>query len=495
MAMLLAAPRLDALRPRRRDPRTCVNTGVTRNLWSLANVKLIAAMIGIVALIAGLAYWDAARESAAALDQLGEREVTLAGALAALVARPAQAEPGPAAEADLLARLGSVERPRALAVLIHRPGEATLRATSGASIQSALLVDALARGASAVRIPREEAAAFGLPARTALAGIARVDGGALHRVGASDRGDRTAAGWDIVVIASAEHERDREIWARRRLVLSVLLAAGLVLIFGGLAMRNQRKELVLERELAVAAVAQRRDETLERASKAAVMGTLAMGVAHEISTPLGIIAARAEQMLPKLGSDERLAASVAAILAQADRIKQVIRGLLGLARGDAPSAERIEPRAVVDQAVGLVEHRFEKAGVRLTRAVAPELPAILGDPRLLEHAVVNLLLNACDACLPGDEVVVRATKPGAEVELVVEDPGSGISPADRERALEPFFTTKARGGGTGLGLAIAHEIVASHRGRLEFLPRRPRGTVAMIRLPPAEGFNDAVREA
>ena len=72
---------------------------------------------------------------------------------------------------------------------------------------------------------------------------------------------------------AAAHERDREIWARRRLILSVLLAAGLVLMFGGLAMRNQRKELVLERELAIAALAQSRDQRLQRASRAAVIPT------------------------------------------------------------------------------------------------------------------------------------------------------------------------------------------------------------------------------
>jgi two-component system, NtrC family, sensor histidine kinase HydH len=98
--------------------------------------------------------------------------------------------------------------------------------------------------------------------------------------------------------------------------------------------------------------------------------------------------------------------------------------------------------------------------------------------------VVNLLLNACDACQPGDEVIARADRVGQEIRLAVEDPGAGISAADRERALEPFFTTKARGEGTGLGLAIAREIVASHRGRLEFEPRQPRGTLAMIYLPP-----------
>ncbi len=174
-----------------------------------------------------------------------------------------------------------------------------------------------------VRIPRKEAAPFGLPARTALAGLSRVDAGA-------------AGTWDVVAVASAERERDRELWARRRLVLSVFTAAGLVLAFGGVAMRNQRKELVLERELAVASLQQQRDERLERANKAAAMGTLAMGVAHEISTPLGVIAARAEQMMPRVAGDERLSASVAAILSQTERINQVIRGLLGLARGDAP---------------------------------------------------------------------------------------------------------------------------------------------------------------
>src|SRR5262249_34888529 len=157
------------------------------------------------------------------------------------------------------------------------------------------------------------------------------------------------------------------------------------------AMRNQRKELVLERELAIASLQQTRDERLQRASKAAVMGTLAMGVAHEISTPLGVIAARAEQMKPRVAGDERLAASVGAILSQTARIDQVVRGLLGLARGDAPSAQRIDPRDLIDNAVGLVEHRFAKAGVALAATeIDPDAPAVIGDPRLLEHALVNL---------------------------------------------------------------------------------------------------------
>src|SRR5262249_25700773 len=147
-----------------------------------------------------------------------------------------------------------------------------------------------------------------------------------------------------------------------------------------------------------------------------------------------------------------------AIASQADRIKLVIRGLLGLARGDAPSAERIEPRRVVAQAVALVRHRLDSAGVPVTESIAGAPPAVIGDEKLLEQAIVNLLLNACDACKAvGGEIVVRAqlADDGGDVLIVVEDSGVGISEADVERALEPFFTTKAREGGTGLGLAIA----------------------------------------
>ena len=443
------------------------------NKLAVRRFGLRGAMVAMVAGIAGLAYWDAKRESSAALQDFAQEQATLARALGAAL-RIRLTTGSSIAEDALLAGLRSIERPNVLAILGRRSNEPLLHSTDGRDLAAPRLTEALDRGDSVVRIPRDESNLFGLPPRTALAGLSRIDAGA-------------AGTWDIVAVASAERERDREEWARRRLVLSVVTAAGLVLVFGGAAMRNQRKELVLERELALASFRQRRDERLERASKAAVMGTLAMGVAHEISTPLGVIAARAEQMMPKVASDERLSASVAAILSQTDRINQVIRGLLGLARGDAPSTERIDPRHLVENAVALVEHRFSKAGVRLIRRLEAEVPAVMGDPRLLEHAIINLLLNACDACEAGMAVEAEVRRDGSEVEVVVSDPGSGISLADVGRALEPFFTTKARAGGTGLGLAIAHEIVASHRGSLVFSARRPRGTVAAIRLPVVEG--------
>jgi signal transduction histidine kinase len=313
-----------------------------------------------------------------------------------------------------------------------------------------------------------------------VTGLARIDAG-------------PAGQWGIAAIASAKRERDRERWARWRLVLTVATVGGLVLAFGGLAMRNQRKELVLAHQLALADLGRERDERLERAGRAATMGALAVGVAHEISTPLGIIAGRAEQLIPKVSADDRASSSVRIILEQIDRIHRVIRGLLGLARGDRPTAEPVEPAALVEGAVSLVEHRFAKAAVALDTEVAAGLPVLHGDPRLLEHALINLLLNACDACASGGRVGLTATADddGRGVRIDVVDDGPGISPEHAGRVLEPFFSTKLEGRGTGLGLPIVQEIVANHRGVLALTPALPRGTRATIRFPISEEANHA----
>jgi two-component system NtrC family sensor kinase len=424
-----------------------------------------------VLVVAGLAYWDAIRESEAALRELASVQATAARSLG--ITLDALRAAGAGSDAHVLTVLGRIEGAGPARLFVHQRGDATLRSVDGRTVASRRIIDAIDHHERMVRIPREEAAAFGLPARTAIAGVAY---------------SQDPHGAEIVAVSSAEHQRDREAWARRRLLLSVGAAAGLVLFFGGLALRMQRKELLLERELAVAGLQRRSDERLERASKVAAFGTLAIGVAHEISTPLGVIAARTEQLQPKLAGDEKLSSALASIASQAERIRLVIRGLLGLARGDAPSAERIEPAQVVGGALALVRHRIDSAGIPLTESIAPALPAVLGDEKLLEQAVINLLLNACDACKPvGGSIAVRAAEDGGEVAIVVEDSGIGISSTDAERALEPFFTTKAREGGSGLGLAIAREIVSNHRGTLALAPMPQGGTRATIRLPPAPG--------
>lgn len=379
-------------------------------------------------------------------------------------------------QSSVMSVLSSFEKPTSQLVLLLPPGERAFRAADGRNAGFSELATALKSGATSMRLSREEAASLGLSPRIAVAGLAAIDVG-------DDIGR-----WGIASIVSAERLRDRESRARTRLIFSVLSAGGLVAAFGALAFRRQRRELELSRELAVAAIERDNEARLDQAARAATLGTLAMGIAHEISTPASVIHGRAEQLAARVGSDERAAAAVQAITDQAARISQVVRGFLDLARGDAGSAGPVQVSALVDGAFDLVEHRFSKARVNLVRDVSDPLPSVRGDRRLLEHALTNLLLNACDACSPGGTVELEARAgDDRSVILSVLDDGEGISLEHAAHVLEPFFTTKEAGKGTGLGLAITSEIVRAHRGTLKLKPRLPRGTRATITLPVNEG--------
>jgi signal transduction histidine kinase len=119
--------------------------------------------------------------------------------------------------------------------------------------------------------------------------------------------------------------------------------------------------------------------------------------------------------------------------------------------------------------------------------MGPDLPKVACDARLFEQVLVNLLLNACDACSEGGTTVTLSIHGDRErVAFVVIDDGVGISPSLAKRASEPFFTTKPAGKGTGLGLAIANEIVKHHCGTLTLSPRLDgRGTRVCVELPVA----------
>lgn len=371
---------------------------------------------------------------------------------------------------SLFEGLTSAERRGSTLVLLRPPGDTALRTADGRSLHAEGLLKGLDEGLSSHRLGPKEAAELGLPQRTAIAGLARA--------GASPTEE-----WGVVVVASAERERDREFRARNRILLAVLTSGGLVLGFGGLALYRQRKELELSRELVVAELERRRDERLERLDKAATLGTIAMGISHEISTPLGVIAGRAELLVPRLSGDERASHAVQVILDQSQRISEIIRAFLSLARGDRALVVPIAPRKIIEAARGLVEHRFAKARVGLSLELQEQLQDLHGDPLLLEHALVNLLLNACEACKDGGSVILSARNGGGAIRFEVIDDGSGISLEAAARATEPFFTTKAMAGGTGLGLAIVNEIVMHHGGRLTISPGTTRGTQAQMDIP------------
>jgi two-component system, NtrC family, sensor kinase len=466
----LAIPR-DALRSRRAR--------------AVRPARIVGSMALAIVACGGAAYWGEYRETEASRVDFAHEQTTLAkGVAVALATRLQEAPLTPVRPVDALREVvATVEEPGTLLAFLSVEDGSGLVGTSGRAVRSPRIEAALDEGRCLggqgrmpcwLRLSHEESAALGLPPRTSVAALS-----GFIEPGGAKRG--------VVIAATARRHSDREEHAELRLALAFLFSSGLVLAFGTLALRTQRQELELERELAVADAVRERDERLGRADKMAALGALATGIAHQVATPLGVITGRVEQLLPKVAGDERARRAVVAIAEQTRRIEAIIRAFLGVARGGAPALEHVDPAQLASAAVGFVEHRFAQSAVHLVTEAASPLPQVACDPRLVEQAIVNLLLNACDACEGGGHVELSVQSEGGHVTFSVTDDGVGISPAAASRATEPFFTTKPEGQGSGLGLAIASEIVAHHHGELTVAPRGDgRGTRACIRIDTLE---------
>ena len=232
------------------------------------------------------------------------------------------------------------------------------------------------------------------------------------------------------------------------------------------------------------------EDQLLRAEKLATVGVLAAGVAHEIGTPLGIIRGHAEYMLQKVGGVEHpQGRGLNAIVTQIDRVSRIIRQLLDLSRLQPARAGVVPLAPLVRGLQELLDVEAERRHVHFELDVPERLPSLAADADQLQQVLLNLALNACDACSPGGHVRLSATTCMAgdtpAVEIRVQDDGRGIAPEHLHQVFDPFFTTKKRGQGTGLGLSVVAQIVRNHGGQVGVESEPGRGTVFTLRWPVA----------
>lgn len=305
--------------------------------------------------------------------------------------------------------------------------------------------------------------------------------------------------WALALIRSTEALRRHERAILFRLGAGSAGIVALLLAFGGFILIASRREATMKERLMTAEKLARLHEKtarmesqLLRAEKLSTVGILAAGIAHEIGTPLGIVRARAEMLAGKLGEDNPLTPGAKVIVEQIDRISRTIRQLLDFSR-TKPAAVQPVSVAVVARAVGeLLRYEAQRRKAHLSVEVPDDLPFVAADADQLQQVLVNLVMNALDACSPGDRVVVRgrepeSSRPGTPYVVVeVEDTGCGIPEEHRHQVFDPFFTTKKRGQGTGLGLTLAAQMVRNHGGEIDLASAPGRGTRVTLLWPVAD---------
>jgi signal transduction histidine kinase len=150
------------------------------------------------------------------------------------------------------------------------------------------------------------------------------------------------------------------------------------------------------------------------------------------------------------------------------------------------SGRRFSLATAVDAALSLYEDRIRAAGITVSRRFDAPLPEAQGDPVQIQQVVAHLLENALNAMPSGGKLdVALGTVDGAALRLRIQDTGTGIPAAIRERIFDPFFTTKGKAGQVGLGLSVSHSIVEAHHGRILVESEEGAGAAVTVLLPSA----------
>ncbi len=232
-----------------------------------------------------------------------------------------------------------------------------------------------------------------------------------------------------------------------------------------------------------------------RLSKAASLGEIASGIAHDLNNPLAIMneeAGWSEDLLagPDLaqeGTRQELANSVAQIRLQIKRAGGVTQRLLHWARDmDRPTGATDSNRTLT-RTLYLLESELAAANVQVVRRFDPELPLAAGDEAEISQVFLHLIKNALDAMkgTPGTLTLTTAHDDRL-VRVTVADSGPGIREDRLGRIFEPFFTTKAAGEGTGLGLSISAWIVQRSGGQIAVASPPGGGATFTVTLPEAD---------
>lgn len=272
---------------------------------------------------------------------------------------------------------------------------------------------------------------------------------------------------------------------------------------------------------------------LVQTEKMSSLGQLVAGVAHEINNPVSFIdgnilhASEYTQDLLKLTAHyramyphppETLARLIEEVdldfLAQdfpkllesmrigAERIKKIVTSLRTFSRMDEAEIKAVNIHDGLDSTVMILQHRLKSNGdrphIRLSRRYG-QLPLVECYAGKLNQVFMNLISNAVDAIeehidsdqftQPPEISITTQYLPSDKAQITIADNGPGISPENRKRIFEPFYTTKPVGKGTGIGLSISYQIVTeSHLGTLECDSELGEGTQFHITIPVQQGI-------
>lgn len=227
------------------------------------------------------------------------------------------------------------------------------------------------------------------------------------------------------------------------------------------------------------------EESLRESERLSALGWLAAEIAHEIRNPLAVIQMLFHSMVSELKLDGATRRDAELIEEKMKHLNRILDQVLTFSRSAEPEFSRLDVHKMLEDLALLLRVKVDEQQIQLKRKVGTASLSFSGDRTQIEQAILNLVVNACQAMDSGGELILSA-RPHTEekkeyIEISVRDTGRGMTPEELEVIFDPFRTGKP--GGTGIGMAMVKKIVDAHGGILLVESEPGQGTSVMMRFP------------
>ena len=224
------------------------------------------------------------------------------------------------------------------------------------------------------------------------------------------------------------------------------------------------------------------EDQIDVTTKLAALGRITSGVAHEVKNPLNAMVLQLEILKSKLTDQgEKVGPHLEILSTEIRRLDRVVKTFLDFTRPVEIHPVPTPVEGLVREVFLLAEPQALQNNVRLVFEHEGTLPTINVDRDLMKQALLNLVLNGCQAMPSGGQLTVKPQTDGHHLNLEVSDQGVGIPPEARQKIFSLFYTTKP--GGSGIGLAMAFRVLQLHNGFIDFTSEAHHGTTFRVSIP------------
>ena len=198
--------------------------------------------------------------------------------------------------------------------------------------------------------------------------------------------------------------------------------------------------------------------------------------------------------VPKSASDEDIKKYIdylSLMERETERTSGIVKNLLDFSRQREPHYRLVDINTILEETLMLVRNQINLQGIEVIKSFFA-IPQTMADADQLKQAFMNIIINACEAMKEGEKRLTVETgfdNLKKDIKISIKDTGTGIPEEDMNKVFEPFYTTKEKG--TGLGLAVVYGIITKHKGRIDIVSKRGKGTAIELTIPLNEDKNPA----